>query len=213
MNKTKKERPIIFSGESVRAILEGRKTQTRRAIKLTRGFEPGTLEIDEDGRPVAVWRGSGCLSSVPCPYGQPGDLLWVKQPWAAFDIDWRWMDDWREASRFENRYMRLPETTCDAEPKDFSWRNARFMPKRAAQLWPRVVDVRAERLQEGQLGDIWLEGYAGPEPPEQDLNWDTAVAAVDWWKASWDSLNARRPGCSWSDNPRVWVIGFAGVER
>lgn len=75
-----KERPILFQAEMVQAILRGEKTQTRRIVKLPRGMsEP--LELDERDKPVAIYDLSGCFSEVRCPYGTPGDRLWVQEAW------------------------------------------------------------------------------------------------------------------------------------
>ena len=82
-----KERPVIFSGPMVRAILDGRKTQTRRAVKPRGSLIPSTLELDPDGPGIlAVSSVSGCLAQVLCPYGQPGDLLYVRETWAASQL-------------------------------------------------------------------------------------------------------------------------------
>ncbi len=76
-----KQRPILFTGAMVRAILDGSKTQARIVIKPNKAFVPGTLELDPDGAPVAVVNLTGCMADVRCPYGQPGDLLYVRETW------------------------------------------------------------------------------------------------------------------------------------
>ncbi len=236
---------MIFSGPMVNAIRDGRKTQTRRAVRFRPGFEPGGLfcrlgtldtngsissRVDHLGHCVYhtgwAWQTEhgwcNCRPATYAPPAMPGDLLYVKQPWAAFDLDWRWMDEWREAPRFENRYMRIPETTCDAEPKEFKWRSARFMPKRAAQLRLRVTDVRVERVRDISDDGVDAEFFGGDIPHNLDGahrkvcqlrgSPDYECACGDYsmrelFAIIWDDINAKR-GFGWELNPWVWVVSF-----
>ena len=163
-----KEHGIIMTGESVLATYADLKTMTRRVVKLSRGFEPGTLEIDPDGNPVAIWKGSGCLSRVPCPYGKPGDLLRVRETWRP------WMESWKcgveykadggnktDISREQIESLTKIDLRFPGARKDRhspNWRSSRFMPKWAARLWLRVTDMRVERVQGISVEDIVAEG-------------------------------------------------------
>lgn len=210
-----KERPAIFIGQSIALIRDDMKTMTRRVMRPQPYLGARYPRVGNDG----LWqmsdrasRGGPCSGLFRCPYGQPGDLLYVKQPWAAFDSNWRWMDDWRKAAQFENRYMRTPETTCDSEPKNFKWRSARFMPKRAAQLWLRVIDVRVARLQSITDADVRAEGV-----PENEIDkWRKWLHPNDCagkaFSVLWDSINGKRKGCSWEDSPWTWAITFERAE-
>ena len=201
------ERSIVLSGDSIPAACDKRKTQTRRIIKLTRGFEPGTLELDGDGNPVAIWKKSGCLASVPCPYGKAGDLLYVKETWHA--------DKTGPGADFV-RY----KARGDALHALKRWKSPRFMPKRHARIWLRVVSVRAELLQEISFDDCRAEGVESDAYLAKE-EWEASVAppgsirstVKTEFRVLWDSINGRRDGCAWIDNPFVWVISFERTSR
>ena len=74
-----KERPIPYTDAMVRAVMALIKTMTRRLVKLPKWAVPDTLEVGEDGLLYAVSRKTGCLAQIPCPYGVPGDRLWVRE--------------------------------------------------------------------------------------------------------------------------------------
>lgn len=208
------ERPIIFSAPMVRAILDGRKTQTRRVIKLSRGFVPDTLEIDTEGSPVAIWRSSGCFANVSCPYGQPGDLLRVKETWRGYDLDgstfrceYRADDAYQEIDVYAGRgWMPILRKACREYPK---WRPSIFMPVELCRLRLPVTDVRVERVREISASDCIREGVpligeSGPEAVEK--------FARDTFSELWDSINAKR-GFGWEANPLVRVIEFERVSK
>lgn len=184
------EKPIIMSGESVRAILDGRKTQTRRALKHQPNAAWAKPPIYvQDGR----WACRGAVSDLKCPYGKPGDRLWVRE----------------RLRRKTNCTMgEWPSVVCyDADEHipgkgsgehgflEWPWKRdtlpAIFMPKWAARIWLEVTDVRAERLQDISQADMDAEGLG-----EQGI-----------FCACWNVLNARR-GYGWDTNPYVWVVEF-----
>lgn len=183
-----KERPILFSGPMVRAILEGRKTQTRR-VKKPQPIDLGVIHI---------------VGQIKCPYGQPGDRLWVRE---TFCPDWcdeviyRADDPTGRAAR---------DAGYSHEPK---WKPSIFMPRWASRIDLEVVGIRAERLQEISEDDALAEGCepgggacSGPmDPVEYD-----GYTASDEFAALWDSINAKR-GHSWESNPWVWVVEFKRV--
>ena len=176
-----KERPIIFSAEMVRAILEGRKTQTRRVVTVpVRGgkrcapYPPWYCE--SDGQLLYQDEcGEYHAMADRCPYGRPGDRLWVRERWH--------YDDWTEDGYPWIRYFadnkcefcgRIPdewsdrlsdiwaELSSDFDRKgracDERWRSARFMPRWASRITLEVVNVRVERLGDITTHDCLCEG-------------------------------------------------------
>lgn len=201
------EKPILFSGEMVRAILAGRKTQTRRVITpqfrqmwgqgVGRGDSAYSVHVD-------IKEPDGSWKWLMCPYGKPGDLLWVRETWQAlFDTDTG--VDWWEDTPVE---LRTPEHLADAiyrashTDEDCSWRPPIHMPRWASRLTLRVTAVRCERLRDISRADCAAEGVAVPPDP----GWVMGFADL------WDRINAKR-GYSWASNPFVWVISFERVSQ
>jgi len=185
------ERPILFSGPMVRAILAGQKTVTRRVAKMT---ATGTVKEPRGHR---RWHPKDPDVWVACPYGVPGDTLWVRETWGstwqagehradagivyrATDPDWDTMTGWR-------------------------WRPSIHMPRWASRLTLRVTSVRVERLQDITESDARLEGITdgGCANPRPD--------ARDGFAGLWHDLNGYDGPNSWHANPYVWRIGFEVV--
>lgn len=190
-----KEHPILFSSPMVRAIVEGRKSQTRRVIK----HPPSCPDCGTDCDPpqlmsTGYWT-NGMGFNRKCPYGQAGDLLVPLCTWAVGrDHD-------------EMKPTDLPHNVAvwswwESEEKP-GWcgksRPGRFMPKTLRGWLPRLENkgVRAERLQEITLDDCVAEGVVYPENARSVAN----------FAEGWDQLNAKR-GYAWATNPWVWVVGF-----
>jgi hypothetical protein len=202
-----KERPILFSCEMVRAILEDRKTQTRRVIKpgWWRCLDPDDLE----DRTKAL---------LQCPYGQVGDHLWVRETWARVEPH----PFMREKLVTPNEDPRLDDTLrkywskriiYKADYRDpvgiATWRPSIHMPRWVSRITLDVMGVRIERLQDISEEDCCCEmgcpaTWPGPgsEPYRRDLR--------GCFKILWDSINTKR-GYSWDVNPFVWVISFRRV--
>ena len=193
-----KERPIIFNGEMVRAILEGRKTQTRRVVK------PLTYKKQE-------WR-------LNCPYGAPGDQLWVRETWAycykcagkgiggQFDMLTPKGVVYKEDRRcvgfaFETCHFINPKT----RETEWKWRPSIHMPRWASRLQLEVTEVRVERVQEITAEDCLREGIV-PTPG------DSFAQVKLLFRDLWDSINAKR-GYSWEANPWVWAVSFRRIDR
>jgi hypothetical protein len=191
------EHPIIFSAESIRAILDGRKTQTRRVVKP----QPVEALIGLPGPGKVLWL--GLPREEECPYGVPGDTLWVKETWATHVA-------------FDNR--KVPEDSCvwyradDPEHENLGkWRSPLFMPRWASRIALDLAGVRVERLQDiTEEDDAWAEGVqipgaiwgsGGPEPR------DTYATNVERFAFMWDAINGKR-GYGWATNPWVWVVEF-----
>jgi len=186
-----KERPILFSTEMVRAILEGRKTQTRRVIK------PKPWLIDPHKVEYNLWEcGDGKETYlIKCPYGKPGDLLWVRETWGLYDTQPK--DGPGKALLFYR--------ASDGESYELRyqlWRPSIFMPRWASRITLKIINVRVERLQDISEEDAIKEGATFRKGEWGEL---------DAFNYIWDSINAKR-GYSWDSNPWVWVIEFKRVE-
>lgn len=215
------ERPIIFSTPMVKAILAGRKTQTRRIVKpagpLQRECWDHCIvrwsETGHGGPGWYVWD-DGCEDEgshvVPCPYGQPGDVLWVRETWALppnFDPErhGRIKDGPPSIGPvcFKSRY-----SSWDPWPAT-RWRPSIHMPRWAARLFLRVEEVRVERLQEISEGNARAEGVKAvsmADVPRQATYTDRQDFAQ-----LWDQINGKR--APWESNPFVWVITFSPMMR
>jgi len=195
-----KEHPILFSGEMVRAILEGHKTQTRRVVKNPERLDGLMLAGEEPD-----W----------CPYGGPGDRLWVRETWGVGTRPCPhrgWVDGIEY--RADTAYLEGPDLLhlrTDVEPPDTfefdavpdGWRPSIHMPRWACRTVLEVVSVRVERLQEITEEDARAEGF--PDPPGQNRMYPDR--ARYWFQNLWDSINAKR-GHPWDLNPWVWVVEF-----
>lgn len=223
-----RERPILFSAPMVRALLDGRKTQTRRVVKLPRNWVP-----NHDSRPDITSNGSLCVEPrgvavtedtedtydvLRCPYGAPGDRLWVKETWAAppscdtikpSDLDpltpIRYASD-GVVRGVSKRFV--DKDGCIAIGKG---RPSIFMPRWASRITLEVTGVRVERLQAISEEDAMTEGVdlkseAWPDFPEaMPISLKPRYA----FELLWESINGRD---SWAANPWVWVVSFQRVE-
>ena len=199
-----KERPIIFSSPMVRAILADHKTQTRRIIVWNRKHDEDDgcvlLEVNQQGEktPGRFWPWAihdGDEDPIVCPYGVPGDWLWVRETWWHNDsIPGRDGICYRADGEMPS-YM-------DGEP----WRPSIHMPRWASRILLEVESVRVERLQEISEADAVDEGYAGTGLGTL-ISADEIDSARETFAQEWDSLNAKR-GYGWDTNPWVWVVTF-----
>jgi hypothetical protein len=190
-----KERPILFNGEMVRAILDGRKTQTRRVIKPQpcSFWDRCDRLVSDAGQFGWVFYSSSIpldhgSPKQPFPYGRPGDLLWVRETWA-------YKDGWTKPAYRAD--WKTPDKAI--ETMGAKWRPSIHMPRWVSRITLRVTDVRAERLQEIDEDSIVAEG-----------GHVYGAGAWEWFVPLWDSINAPR-GYSWSFNPWVWVVSFERV--
>ena len=229
-----KERPILFSGAMVRAILEGRKTQTRRVLKEAGGRAFGWAQAVYPARDSGyiAWWGVDALSpsreafttetyrdGFPCPHGGPGERLWVRETWNAVNARGIFWDQLKPSER-EGQSWTLVLYKADeegGEPGDGSYDGAYVpsihMPRWASRIVLEITDVRVQRVQEISEADAQREGwdlsnlepYRAYDPVSMDK-------ARQWFAGLWDSINAKR-GYGWDVNPWVWAISFRQVER
>lgn len=203
MTTATKERPILFSGPMVRAILDGRKTMTRRVVK-----HQDSIEADEDGGFIHA-HDPKCPSfcdyacEMACPYGQPGDRLWVRETWAPC-IGGAEGPDNPTLYRADN---------LDGYDK-LTWRPSIFMPRWASRITLEITDVRVERLTEITEDDAIAEGAPCIDNPDYDPE-DPCDDPPQSHKAGflnlWDKLNGAR-GFGVDKNPWVWVVSFRRLE-
>ena len=225
-----RERGILFSGPMVRAILAGRKTQTRRVMhnqprwcsSNQGGYwwyghpknGPGdavvdwSVVLDDAHLRVIGTKGRGWGAHAGCPHGDPGDRLWVRETWAAGGL----------ASPDD----RTPAYAVDADPdvrRLIRWRPAILMPRWASRITLEITNVRVERAQAISAADVAAEGidtaavqtlYRDATPKQRrELGTTLATGAPSLnWRAAWTLINGR---ASWDANPWVWVVEFKVV--
>lgn len=232
-----KEKPIIFSGPEVRAILDG-KTQTRRVTK----WQPNTLfdrpfVEDEWSLPgfyavrgaavpngTALYRryNNGQFGILECPYGQPGDRLWVRETWRQC---------YPETSYSHGVIYRADKAMSlgmDEYSDRHKWKPSIHMPRRFSRITLEIKNIRVERVQEISEQDCAAEGVVFEYP---DLDEDPMAGGTYFrpgrhgFAQVWDSINGKpkierddegreiaRHDFSWSANPWCWVIEFVRVE-
>jgi hypothetical protein len=197
------EKPILFSTPMVKAILEGRKTMTRRVVVLPKSAPKGRIPFFEN-IPDPSLRGlpNGIHSYWQVtPKYLPGDILWVRETWSDF---------FKEANG-EGEYIYKADKEMVSDT--FRWNTSLFMPRKAARLFLEVKSVRVERLRDITEEDAEAEGVR-PHVLPTCLEHTHREAFMDLW----DSLNAKRvdaekkPVYSWESNPWVWVIEFERVK-
>jgi len=212
------EKPIIFNSEMVLTILEGRKTQTRRVMK-TPPPEDMTVDaicvewyvpsiIDKDGYEDAGDEIFGAYDvygewGAKCPYGAPGDKLWVRETWNVLNSDGCTP---RGISPQPDRVV-YQANGGDQYP---FWRPSIFMPRWASRIQLRITNVRVERVRDISVEDAYAEGVRNPFYGRGTVGGDFSVVNV-MFPELWDSINAKR-GHSWQSNPWVWVIEFEKVK-
>lgn len=236
------DRPVLFSGPMVRAILEGRKTQTRRVLKPqieTFDVAPGRpcavdIAWDVDDGKGRIWKGSyqdgaadlgwkkgtGVLTTQTVPYA-PGDRLWVRETWKRDGAD----SIAAATADFEDAMgPQLGPTfyAADAHPMGPSryWPSI-HMPRWASRLTLTVTDVRVQRLQDISEDDAKAEGI--------EINQDGYLRVIGWrnygshqtviddarlsFGTLWDSINGKREGANWDANPWVVTVSFTAEKR
>lgn len=211
-----REKPIIFSGPMVRSILEGRKRQTRRIITPQFGKTWGQgVRLGDDAYSVHVdiQEPNGEWKWLRCPYGKPGDRLWVRETWANITsrdatecIAYRADRSGREVLRDyggEGDFVGLGKP-CEPWIEDGTrWKPSIHMPRKYARIFLRLTDVRVERLNEISEADAIAEGVGTLVDP--DLLGTSKSIKSACFATLWDSLHGAG---SWSANPWVWVISF-----
>lgn len=208
-------KPILFNTEMVRAILDGRKTCTRRLVRFLPGENPQWTGYIRDGLMLYNGRNEPCI--IKAPY-QPGDTLYVRETWCGLPVN--------EAGHMRGHTIYYYKADGELRPKGWrgTWHPSIHMPKEASRIWLKVTDVRVERLQsitvegairEGAEGEKCHHTNAGAfgctdcmntgwiEPPQ--------VEFMQIWNSTIKKSDIDRYG--WNANPWVWVIEFERFEK
>jgi hypothetical protein len=227
-----KERPILFSAPMVRAILEGRKTQTRRVMKV----QPTLHDFGAGGVKFAIvkpetspgYEAVGCdiikagdTAYAKMPYGAPGDRLWVREAWA-YRLDHDHLSPTqliaagvREAWFWADGPGHCCNTGCAGAAGRI--RASMHLPRAYSRITLEITDVRVQRVQDISEEDARDEGVSTlplammkrwvPSGPDNGV----PVEMREVFAHLWDSINAKR-GFSWASNPWVWSVTFAKAE-
>lgn len=218
------ERPILFQGAMVRALLAGTKTQTRRMVKNVKHLpnwgsssgrvggawlqgSPAALGLRERGdhwscvlegdalRQMCTQQAYGWGAGAGCPYGVPGDRLWVRES------HWWFKDEHDPVTGYFPPKLTAHdvEYRADGEKPGRVWRPSIHMPRWASRITLEVTDVRVERLQSISTSDAWAEGI--PSSPDVD--------PVHQYHDLWESINGAG---SWDANPWVWAVSFKRIQ-
>ena len=214
-----KERPILFSAPMVRAILDGQKTQTRRVMSPQPEFTSSGIWCGYKKNMLHYANVNHLKNGAPidfAPY-RTGDRLWVRETWQYYN----WTEDGEPFIRYSaDEEVRLCSVNSDewgervfdiwcdlsvdenyridGAARDRKWRPSIFMPQWASRIGLLVKDIRVEQLRDISKEDAIAEGVC-------ELTQDTASMS---FASLWDSINGTRKGCSWDDNPWVWVVEF-----
>jgi hypothetical protein len=196
-------RPILFSGPMVRALLDGRKTQTRRVVKPQPfKFVDHSDEIGgwyqwwDEGREPCGAPTREVVKPIPYSYGKPGDLLWVRE--SLYRLG-RWQQHEDETGERDSRWHAAEGVCYHADHSElperdgFAWRRfpSIHMPRSASRLTLELTEVRIERLLEISEADKIAEGGIPDKP----------------FGTIWQAINTK-PGIRWEDNPWVWALSF-----
>lgn len=222
-------KPILFSTPMVQAILDGRKTQTRRVIKPQPKMKLSYIAAGDSwgkwnypGRNTHKYWGDeyivpetitetekGKLWTPPC---RGDDVLWVRETWFQQDCtpDCAGQEDENECpfNRVGNACYGYKAQYTTGGDDDIKWRPSIHMPKEAARLFLRVTDVRVERVQDILCNDMIKEGVI----PKTVKGGQWQQWQREYFAPLWDSISAKR-GHSWASNPWVWVIEFEPADR
>jgi hypothetical protein len=208
-----KERPILMSTPMVKAILEDRKTQTRRVITPAPSHQPRLFS-----NAANCWF-VGDDEQIKCPYGIRGAQLWVRETWSGSNIE--------RAARNPLHPMDALAFLADYEkrPEGSKWRPSIFMPRWASRILLEIEDVRVESLNSISEKDAIAEGlevvkgnrasYWKCYDPQARNNLNQRIigynSPIESYRTLWNSINAKR-GFSWATNNWVWVVQFRRLK-
>ena len=229
-----KEKPIIFNSEMVRAILDGRKTQTRRVVKngYPNGYTYGGVNKFDEHIFYAKNELNDCLLRK-CPYGVPGDRLWVREKFSTdpSEADVTYLAD-GEVKRFLTDWVNTDDDGFfyrHKSPKTFT---SIHMPREFSRILLEIVSVRVERVQDIGTDDVFREGICDPLCQSTRIlpdgetcpqcGWTRGASGIDggsWvhWPRKdfenlWNSIN-EKAGFGWDMNPWVWIVEFKVLDE
>jgi len=184
--------PILFSTPMVQAILNGNKSMTRRIVKPNPRV---SSNYDEVGKLINEYS----IFNL-CPYGQPGDVLWVREKFC--NINFPEIDP-------EYYFFTQALDAEDYDPKEWKWKPGIHMPFEACRIFLRVKEIRVERLQDITAADITREGVVSSfTNPKMGIRHENAISME--FERLWISINGKD---SWNSNPWVWVVSFERITN
>ncbi|MCW4986288.1 hypothetical protein [Enterobacter mori] len=215
-----KERGMIFNGEMVRAILDGRKTQTRRPIKFPHIDRDAMCELS--GNELAGELSAGNYRN--CPHGKPGDRIWVRETFSCIgnedghpvDADGNLCS--REDAQRIYRASAIQKpgnygiwTSADDFDFEGAWTPSIHMPRWASRILLEIADVRVEQVQSISQADAIAEGAPRSHPSIDAVSQQHGFPdfSRSWFGQTWQSIYGAE---SWQANPWVWVIEFKRIE-
>ncbi|MER1065473.1 hypothetical protein AAA588_05085 [Pseudomonas aeruginosa] len=203
-----RERPILFNDQMVRAILEGRKTVTRRPVKATKAHADGFIMLDhgQGWRPYNAFGdftsdSEGMEYPIACPYGQQGDRLWVRETWGL---------QVRSYGGGAGEFIVYRATNPDAiycrssEGREYpvKWKPSIHMHRHSSRILLEITAVRVERLHDITPNQCIAEGAWREKDKELGRGQEAIAAFADLWRST---------GGDWDANPWVWVVEFKRV--
>lgn len=199
-------RPILFSAPMIRALLDGRKTQTRRMVKPQPLLSAGRWHFYKRGFPVYLEGNHHAVES--CPYGKPGDLLWCRETWQHGNAP---LGNYQRGCLIFYRADYLddphgPDGEKSPEGKYRRWIPSLHLPRRESRITLRITDVRVQRLNDISPEDAAAEGWPGPD----DRNSIHSAYPIAWFWPLWESINGKG---SWDLNPWVWALNFEVIRK
>lgn len=203
--------PILFSTPMVQARIRGKKTQTRR----TKGLEelnhyPDSYMYHGFINEKHHFSDLDTLDdiSLSCPYGQIGDVLWVRETW---NKDYRYFY-FKASPETLPMYIRAGINVGDWSFEECKWKPSIHMPKEACRIFLRITNVRVERLKDISQREAWQEGVESLYPHYRDYTGNQPYLLTGYasFKSLWQSINGPE---SWNKNPWVWVIEFEQIQK
>lgn len=189
-----RELPILFNTEMVRAILDGRKTVTRRLVKFLSRKNPNWTGYVKDGLMLYNGRNEPCIKKAPY---QPGDILYVRESYSELSFGYVYKADGENIDHLGNV---------------IKWHPSIRMPKEAARIWLKVMNVRVERLQEISAESALAEGADKYIHTNGGLDENMTITSfIGIWNSTIKKADLDRYG--WDANPYVWTIEFERCEK
>jgi hypothetical protein len=211
-----KERPILFSAPMVRAILDGKKTQTRRALRI----QPIDVLPVNGNKAGIEWVGLMQREPEPkglvfnCKFGKPGDRLWVRETFAIVPrTAYRCSEGVQQTLRPDDDHdAAIYRSGWERSKSGFVWRPSIFMPRWASRITLEIVSVRVERLQNISQADAIAEGSPPSHPSIDRISREYGHPDFtrSWYAQLWEQINGAG---SWEKNPFVWVVEFKIVGK
>jgi hypothetical protein len=222
------EKPILFNSDMVRAVLEGRKTQTRRVVKPQPFIEDWEFCADKwqvSGNEACAVTCTDSKQTIKCPYGAVGDQLWVRESFwqrgryhepypGAENDDYEWI--WTHGD--EIKYA-ATDVLPNGSYQEYHKRPSIFMFRKDSRIQLEITGVRVERVQDITAEDALAEGIENvwDKGDNSTYTTDELLDMYHVFRKLWDSINGnpRKDGVdtSWAANPWVWVVEFKKIER